>query len=259
MKSPFPGMDPYLEQHWGDIHTRLMVYMSDQINDQLPADLQARVEEDIVVDAEDARGLIYPDVRIVEEPVPIAADQVERTGAIAVAEPCLIALPEEPPPARHLEIVDRRSGNHVVTAIELLSPANKVGQEGRLAYHQKQSHYIEAGVNLVEVDLIRQGSFVLAVPEVLLSPDMSGPYFICVRRAVRRFTAEVVNISLREPLPNVKIPLRPSDSDVVLQLQPLLDNCYRRGRYATIDYSAPLRPELSPDDRHWIESLIHQS
>jgi len=24
MPSPFPGMDPYLEAHWGDIHTRLM-------------------------------------------------------------------------------------------------------------------------------------------------------------------------------------------------------------------------------------------
>ncbi|MGO9470092.1 MAG: DUF4058 family protein, partial [Isosphaeraceae bacterium] len=20
MKSPFPGMDPYLERHWGDVH-----------------------------------------------------------------------------------------------------------------------------------------------------------------------------------------------------------------------------------------------
>lgn len=30
-KSPFPGMDPYLETHWGDLHSRLVVYMSDQI------------------------------------------------------------------------------------------------------------------------------------------------------------------------------------------------------------------------------------
>ena len=35
-KSPFPGMDPYLEQHWGDVHTRLMFYISNQINAQLP-------------------------------------------------------------------------------------------------------------------------------------------------------------------------------------------------------------------------------
>jgi hypothetical protein len=23
MQSPFPGMDSYLEQHWGDVHARL--------------------------------------------------------------------------------------------------------------------------------------------------------------------------------------------------------------------------------------------
>jgi hypothetical protein len=50
LKSPFPGMDPYLEQHWGDVHASLIVYMRDQINEQLPADLQARVEESIMVD-----------------------------------------------------------------------------------------------------------------------------------------------------------------------------------------------------------------
>ena len=54
--------------------------------------------------------------------------------------------------------------------------------------------------------------------------------------------AEVVPIPLREPLPNIPIPLRPTDGDVVLKLQPLLDACYRRGRYGSIDYGRPLRP-----------------
>ena len=31
MPSPFPGMDPYLEAHWGDVHTRLIVYGSDYL------------------------------------------------------------------------------------------------------------------------------------------------------------------------------------------------------------------------------------
>ena len=43
MSSPFPGMDPYLEAHWGDIHTRLMANASRKINLELPDDLQARV------------------------------------------------------------------------------------------------------------------------------------------------------------------------------------------------------------------------
>ncbi len=40
MHNPFPGMDPYLEQHWGDVHHRLVQYASDQLQEHLPADLR---------------------------------------------------------------------------------------------------------------------------------------------------------------------------------------------------------------------------
>lgn len=53
MKSPFPGMDPYLEQYWGDVHTTLMVYARNQINESLPDDLQARVEESLSVETDE--------------------------------------------------------------------------------------------------------------------------------------------------------------------------------------------------------------
>ena len=39
MKSPFPGMDPYLQQHWRDVHTRLILYACDQLESGLPAEL----------------------------------------------------------------------------------------------------------------------------------------------------------------------------------------------------------------------------
>jgi Protein of unknown function (DUF4058) len=45
MKSPFPGMDPYLEAHWLDVHPRLIVEASTVIQDQLGDDLVARIEE----------------------------------------------------------------------------------------------------------------------------------------------------------------------------------------------------------------------
>ncbi|MBY0523528.1 MAG: DUF4058 family protein [Gemmataceae bacterium] len=35
MPSPFPGMDPYLESHWGDVHTKLVTYSGDQLQPQL--------------------------------------------------------------------------------------------------------------------------------------------------------------------------------------------------------------------------------
>ena len=40
MPSPFPGMDPYLEAHWGDVHARLVIYISEQLQMLLPGDLE---------------------------------------------------------------------------------------------------------------------------------------------------------------------------------------------------------------------------
>ena len=52
MKSPFPGMDPYLEQFWPDVHASLIIYTRDQLEEQLPANLIARVEERVVFETE---------------------------------------------------------------------------------------------------------------------------------------------------------------------------------------------------------------
>ena len=49
MPSPFPGMDPYLEASWGDIHHRFITYSCDQIQSQLPRDLKARTEERVCI------------------------------------------------------------------------------------------------------------------------------------------------------------------------------------------------------------------
>jgi hypothetical protein len=54
MHSPFPGMNPYLEQYWGDIHHRLITYSSDALQKQLPGDLRARVGERVFVEPEEA-------------------------------------------------------------------------------------------------------------------------------------------------------------------------------------------------------------
>ena len=69
MKSPFPGMDPYLERHWRDVHASLIIYARDQLQPQLPRKLCARVEERPIVEPEEGEGRsIFRDVRVVEQP-----------------------------------------------------------------------------------------------------------------------------------------------------------------------------------------------
>jgi hypothetical protein len=189
-----------------------MVYASNQLNAQLPDDLQARVEESAGVEIEDRRArTVDPDVRVVEEPDESWA--VRETTAVAVAEPYVVWLEDEPRTQRHLEIVDTTDGGRVVTAIEVLSPANKVGLDGPVAYRRKQRQYLEARVNLVEVELVRGGECVLAIPEDRIPFACRTPYRICVRRAATPERAEVYAVPLRLPLPNIRIPLRPSDED----------------------------------------------
>lgn len=53
MKSPFPGMDPYLERHWRDVHATLVVLSRGMLQPQLGAGLRARIEERLVVELPD--------------------------------------------------------------------------------------------------------------------------------------------------------------------------------------------------------------
>ena len=53
MKSPFPGMDPYLETRWSDVHLSLATYSRDALNGLLPPGLLARSEERSVVSVDD--------------------------------------------------------------------------------------------------------------------------------------------------------------------------------------------------------------
>jgi len=259
MKSPFPGMDPYLETHWGDVHTTLMVYARNQLNAELPDNLQARVEEGLAVTADDeASRTIYPDVSVVEDADASKGNADAATAVAAVAEPYVVTLEDEPQTLRHLEIVDASDGGRVITVIEILSPANKVGSTGQLKYIRKQRQYIDAGVNLVEVDLVRAGNFVLAIPEDRLPSACRTPYLICIRRATRKEQAELYPVALRQPLPNIPIPLRPTDKDVVLRLQPLLDDCYRDGRYHRINYRVDPVPRLGESDSRWTESILRE-
>ncbi len=256
MKSPFPGMDPYLEKHWGDIHATLMVYTRNQLNEQLPDDLQASVEEDVTIETEEQSRTIYPDVQVVEHPGMPAGES--RPANVAVAEPYVVDRVLDPRIHRWVQISQAGNGGRLVTVIEFLSPANKVGLVGQAAYVQKQQELLMVGVNLVEIDLIRGASPTLVIPPHRFPHACRTPYLICITRAARGDRSELYPISLQAPLPNVPIPLRPTDQDVVLRLQPLLDDCYRDGRYHRLDYRSPPIPPLAPADAEWADALLRE-
>ncbi|MBI1913765.1 MAG: DUF4058 family protein [Planctomycetes bacterium] len=69
--------------------------------------------------------------------------------------------------------------------------------------------------------------------------------------------AEVYLLPLSAKLPTVKIPLRPSDADVLLDLQALIEQCYRKGRYeGDLDYRRDPDPPLTGPDAEWAVELL---
>lgn len=252
MNSPFPGMDPYLEARWGDVHQRLITYAADQVGAQLPDDLRARVEERVFVEtgAEQIRRIV-PDVHVAQYPPAHAShSKLAEGGDAAVAEPMVFLLEDEAVTEGYIEIRER-GGGKVITVIEFLSPANKAAGEGQKLYLQKQRELLHSDTNLVEIDLVRSGQRVIAFPEHRIPPQHRRDSLVCVRCAWSERGRALYALPLRERLPAIPIPLRQSDRPVPLDLQALLDQCYRNGRYDDIDYAEPPTPALAAEEAAW--------
>jgi hypothetical protein len=255
MPSPFPGMDPYLEKYWLDVHHSLITYTRDQLRSRLPSDLRVRISERVFVESEEGKGRrIYPDVHVVEFPSPCRQPRIE--GGVAVAEPLVVRIENEPIRQGFLQIVESGSGGRVITLIEFLSPSNKLPGEGQRPYLQKREESMAAGANVVEIDLTRSGERILFVPPVRLPSPYRTTYQVCIWRASRPDTGEVYRAPLEEPLPNIRIPLRPEDADIPLEIQPLVDRAYENGAYEDLQYRTEPSPPLPEPEAAWAQDLL---
>lgn len=94
MKSPFPGMDPYLQPHWLDVHTAFIAEARRALNHSLPPGLVARAEERIAIDTEDKPiRQIGSDVRVFS---PSTADPSEGVGGILIEAPFKLIVEQDP-------------------------------------------------------------------------------------------------------------------------------------------------------------------
>jgi hypothetical protein len=258
-ENPLPGMNPFLELRWRDAHTRLITYISEALSEELPAELSVQAEEHLVVtfpDEDRDRGY-FADVAVRERwqngLPPLWQPEGEGSKVIQVAEPEIILA--EPATERWLEIRDR--DGKLVTTLELLSPWNKENP-GREEYRRKQTVYRESRVNLVEIDLLRGGSPTVAVHSDHFKSRPGTQYIVCVSRA-GAYSYEVYRCSLRDRLPAFRVPLRLCDPDVPLDLQPLIDRCYRTGRYWQLSDPSRLNPPLPPDEAEWLAERMGSS
>jgi hypothetical protein len=249
MRSPFPGVDPYVEatHRWPDFHQSFITYLRDTLLDTLPEHYEVRIDERLSLTelmVEDV-AVRRPDVTVIRTTHPAPHQQLSAPGA-AVAEP--VRLPtviSETFPEAYLKVL-HRPDESVVTVIELLSPANKT-DAGRGEYLVKRNALLKQPIHLVELDLLLGGQ---RLP--MRRPLPVGDFYAIVARAEDRPDCEVYAWSIREAPPVIRVPLKAPDPDANLALGPLFAQTFDRGRYSRhIDYSTPLLLPLRTEDREW--------
>ncbi|HZZ72736.1 MAG TPA: DUF4058 family protein, partial [Pirellulales bacterium] len=197
----FPGMDPYLEDPslWPGVHSRLVVYIADALQSQIRPRYFAAVEERVFVEGPDRE--IIPDVSLRREWRPVG--ESAGVAVLALDDPEVISAPETSIEVHesYINIIDRHSGEKVVTVIEVLSPGNKSAGPGRISYELKQKEVRESDAHLVEIDLLRAGEHMLAVPKWAVRNRFKYDYLISVNRAKgNRADFEIYPRSLRSRL-----------------------------------------------------------
>ncbi|MCA9010125.1 MAG: DUF4058 family protein [Planctomycetaceae bacterium] len=255
MPSPFPGMNPWMEapELWPGVHAAFISEIRSHLNTVMPPRYFADVDERVILcDVDDPMiRLIVPDVTVREAHVPGTSDS--GSAAVATITPALRAHVADTQLKERRIVIRLTEGQSVVTAIEILSPANKLkGSASRTSYLSKRRDLLQSEAHFIEVDLLRAGNRT----EPTTGMDQAD-YLIWLSRSQNRTTVDYWPTALESPLPTIPVPLLPDDSDVVLNLQTVLHDVHDRNGYVRrLDYSQPVpSPPLTDKQVAWLKEL----
>ena len=277
MPSPFPGMNPFLEKpsDWRDFHGDFIIRLRAQLADQIRPAFIAKTEDHVYLhelsaeERAEARRVLagIGDVVVKRRGGGAPPDEppfASAGGAVAaaVAEPTTrrqldtVTVVENREP--YLRIVDRET-REVVTVIELLSPTNKRPGSDRDAFLAKRDRVLASRAGYVEIDLLRGGP-----PMPMNEEPPGGTYRVVVSRGGNgpaafwpsRPPADVWLWELRDPLPNVPVPLKSPHPDAVLDLRAALDRTYDEAGFEDYLHLAPPDPPLEGSDAAWAAEVL---
>jgi hypothetical protein len=263
MKSPFPGMDPFIEGCglWGDFHDDLISEIKRSLATTAPERYVVRTGERsylVLVEAnESLHHAFLPDVAV---KAPKGRKRASSNGGVLVAEPKVAVEPvtmcafiQEEHKESFVEIYEADANQRLVTSIEVLSPSNKrPGTPGWDLYQRKRQSLMTGGVNLIEIDLLRGGE---RMPMVDPWPDSA--YTLLLSRANDCGYCKVWPAGSLTPLPVIPVPLLKPDPDLSLKLQPMIEAIYERSRYGrTIDYARKLDAPLHSGESAWLKKHV---
>jgi hypothetical protein len=245
-------MDPYLERRglWEEVHAGLIVeiqqYLAPLVRPNYRVAIERRTYLALVVPD---TFVGKPDVLVVSAPSGITGPKA--TGMAVASQPIVGELPmPEEVIERYLEVRDAVTGD-VLTVIEILSSSNKLAGEGRAQYERKRLKVLGSATNLIEIDLLRAGE------PLPLHVEGESNYRIIISRAPHRPRADIYLFGIRDPIPDIPVPLRSGEDEPVLPLNKVLQELYDRVGYdLAIDYNQPPTPPLANEDALWAAQLL---
>jgi Protein of unknown function (DUF4058) len=260
MPSPFPGMNPYLEcsDLWTELHHRLITALANAITANLSFEYRVAIEKRVyTVVPEDSVLIGIPDASVVSQSTVSQSTVRSPGGTLSTmtansdqSTTVMLPIPEEVRES-YLEIRDGAT-RAVITAIEVLSPANKRPGKGRQTYETKRDRVLESATHFVEIDLLREH-----LPMPILGAAPITDYRILVSRASQRPKAQLYAFDLQQPIPVFALPLKPSDADLAVDLQGLLFEIYNQARFdLAIAYTEEPVPPLKAPAQAWADELL---
>ena len=252
MPSPFPGMNPYLEQAdvWHDFHERAIPLMAELLGPQVLPRYIAKIDEHVYIhDTGDGSRQFLGRADVGVMPLRPVGTATDSTAAVLDA-PVRVRLPDvDRESEAFIEIRDRKT-RELVTVVELLSPSNKRPGEDRDQYINKRHRLISAGVNLVEIDLLRGG------PRMPMAGVPDCDYCVLVSRSDAWPDGGVWPLRVRDTFTDIPVPLRPADALARLDLKAVLDRVYDAAGYEFYIYDGQPEPPLSPEDAAWAAQFV---
>jgi hypothetical protein len=254
MPTPFPGMDPYLEQPelWPDIHNSLISALRNDLAPKLRSRYYLAIEERLYL-AKAGSLVEWADMAVMGRPQAAApaspALEIDPGNAVVIELPMPDQIRET-----FLEVRETDS-NKVITVVEILLPTNKRPGPGRNLYLQKRAELLAGQTHLIEIDLLRAWE---PMPMRQVAPQ--AHYWILVSRAEQRPRAHLFPFSIRQPIPTFALPLQLGDQEPTVNLGHLLHALYDRAGYdLRLDYGLEPPPPLAEEDVAWVEGLLRQA
>ncbi len=221
MASPFPGMDPFLENEklWPSFQHHLISCLYQTVLPGLVDRYRARVGQ----------------------------------RRYTTEQALFTSVVRENHEEEYIEIRQRGDGR-LITLIEVVSPTNKTTPEGRQAYLAKRDEVRSVRSNIVEIDLVLQGDPML---EYTRDDLPEWDYAVTVTRATQPERHEIYTSTLQKRLPRFRLPLASDDRDTVLDLQATFSRCYDQGDFGdAVDYRSEPMTKIEDEDRDWIRGFL---